>query len=135
MSIYIYIYDIYKHIKFDFSATFEVINTQIVTYQEDKTGDHYFNEAQEFLTQQKYEDAVKAFDQAIELKCEHLSYAYNMRGTFSYLMGDIEGSLDYFDKALQLKPDYSQIYIKRATIYMEQGSKYRIGYILITFFY
>nr|CAG8629896.1 13553_t:CDS:10 [Entrophospora candida] len=106
-------------------ATFEVINTQPAISQEDKTGDNYFNDAQEFLLQQKYYDAVEAFDKAIKLKCEHLDYAYNMRGTFAYLMGDIEDALGYFDKALQLSPNYVQIYIKRATIYMEQNKPFQ----------
>ncbi|CAJ0912467.1 208_t:CDS:2, partial [Entrophospora sp. SA101] len=106
-------------------ATFEVINTQPVISQEDKTGDNYFNDAQEFLLQQKYYDALEAFDKAIKLKCEHLDYAYNMRGTFAYLLGDIEDALGYFDKALQLSPNYVQIYIKRATIYMEQNKPFQ----------
>nr|CAG8491775.1 2758_t:CDS:10 [Entrophospora candida] len=102
---------------------FDATDTRPVISQEDKTGDDYFNDAQEFLSQQKYNDAMKAFDQAIELKCEHLDYAYNMRGTFAYLMGDFEGSLSYFEKALELKPNYVQVHIKRATVYTEQGKK------------
>jgi import receptor subunit TOM70 len=45
-----------------------------------------------------------------------------MRGTFTYLTGDSKGALEDFKKALEIKPDYVQIYVKRATIYMEQGN-------------
>ncbi|CAG8559440.1 10982_t:CDS:10 [Diversispora eburnea] len=85
--------------------------------------DDFFKLAEKLMKQQRYQEAMKAYEDAINLDCKNLAKALNMRGTFTYLMGDSQNALVDFQKALELKPDYVQIYVKRATIYMEQGNK------------
>lgn len=45
-----------------------------------------------------------------------------MRGTFTFLMGNPKDALEDFNKAIEVDGTYLQTYIKRASIYMEQGS-------------
>lgn len=95
-----------------------------------KTGGDFFQLAEKLVKQQRYQEAMKAYEDAINLGCKNLARALNMRGTFTYLMGDSQNAMADFQKALELKPDYVQIYVKRATIYMEQG---RLAYLIIIY--
>ena len=81
--------------------------------------------ATEKRTGEEYEKAVAAFDKALELGNlgQHEALAYNMRGTFRYLMGDSDESLADLSKAIELRPDDSQGYIKRASMHLESNEK------------
>ena len=87
----------------------------------EQDGDNFYKAAENFLNEKRYEEAMKAYGEAIDIGCSHMAEALHMRGTFTYLMGDSTGALEDFKRALEIKPDYVQIYVKRATIYMEQG--------------
>ncbi|GBB91579.1 hypothetical protein RclHR1_18960004 [Rhizophagus clarus] len=88
----------------------------------EQEGDKFYNAAENFLNEERYEEAMKEYGKAIDAGCSYMAEALNMRGTFTYLMGDSQGALEDFKKALEIKPDYVQIYVKRATIYMEQDN-------------
>ncbi|CAG8619563.1 26186_t:CDS:2 [Dentiscutata erythropus] len=96
-------------------------STQLSDPDSENHADKLFDEAERFVQQQKYEEAMNAYGKAINLGCTKMAKALNMRGTFTNLMGDSRNALADFQKALELKPDYVQIYVKRATIYTEQG--------------
>ncbi|KAF1917576.1 hypothetical protein BDU57DRAFT_513901 [Ampelomyces quisqualis] len=68
-----------------------------------------------------YTEAAAAFDHALELGDlgEHEAFAYNMRGTFSYLKGDNEDALKDMDKSIELQPTLTQSFIKRASMHLE----------------
>ncbi|KAH3910039.1 hypothetical protein HBI56_128280 [Parastagonospora nodorum] len=68
-----------------------------------------------------YTEAAAAFDRALELGDlgEHEAFAYNMRGTFSYLKGDNEDALQDMDKSISLQPTLTQSFIKRASMHLE----------------
>ncbi|KAL5117055.1 TOM (translocase of outer membrane) complex component [Pleosporales sp. CAS-2024a] len=68
-----------------------------------------------------YAEAAAAFDRALELGDlgEHEAFAYNMRGTFSYLRGDNEDALQDMDKSISLQPTLTQSFIKRASMHLE----------------
>ncbi|KAH7412355.1 hypothetical protein DE146DRAFT_772598 [Phaeosphaeria sp. MPI-PUGE-AT-0046c] len=68
-----------------------------------------------------YTEAAAAFDRALELGDlgEHEAFAYNMRGTFSYLKGDNEDALKDMDKSIELQPTLTQSFIKRASMHLE----------------
>ncbi|KAF2133684.1 mitochondrial precursor protein [Dothidotthia symphoricarpi CBS 119687] len=72
-------------------------------------------------TAEGYAEAATAFDQALELGDldEHEAFAYNMRGTFSYLKGDNEDALADMDKSIELQPTLTQSFIKRASMHLE----------------
>ncbi|KAF9924322.1 TOM (translocase of outer membrane) complex component [Modicella reniformis] len=50
-----------------------------------------------------------------------MAKALNMRGTFTFLMGNGTKAIADLNKAVELDPSYVQTYIKRGSIYMEQG--------------
>ncbi|KAK3808715.1 MAG: mitochondrial outer membrane 72K protein [Benniella sp.] len=85
-----------------------------------ETGDGQFELAQYYLGQREYQQAMEAYEKAIELNTTHMAKALNMRGTFTFLMGNSQKALVDFDKAIELDPNYVQTYIKRGSIYMEQ---------------
>nr|ODN82370.1 mitochondrial outer membrane 72K protein [Cryptococcus depauperatus CBS 7841] len=45
--------------------------------------------------------------------------AYNLRGTFKFLMGDSEGARADLQQSLDLKPDFVQSWVKIASVHME----------------
>lgn len=74
-------------------------------------------------TNEGYEDASAAFEKALDLGDlgEHEAFAYNMRGTFRYLRGVQIDALSDLSKSIELSPDYTQSYIKRASMHLELG--------------
>lgn len=87
-----------------------------------ETGDGQFELAQYYLGQGDYSQAMEAYEKAVELNTTHMAKALNMRGTFTFLMGNSQNAILDFDKAIELDPNYVQTYIKRASIFMEQGN-------------
>ena len=79
-------------------------------------------------TGEGYENAAAAFNKALELGDlgENESFAYNMRGTFRYLQGDNTDALDDLSKSVELRPDLTQSYIKRASMHLELGKPHLI---------
>lgn len=60
-----------------------------------------------FLKEQRYREAIDAFDRVISSNPQiHLAH-YN-RGVARRLMGDLEGALKDFDKAVELEQDFSK---------------------------
>jgi len=71
-----------------------------------------------------YEEAAEAFDKALELGDlgTHEAYAYNLRGTFRCLKGKHEEALADLSKSIELDPEMTQSYIKRASMNLELGA-------------
>lgn len=80
--------------------------------------------AMQSKTAEGYAKAAASFDNALELGDvgEHEAFAYNMRGTFRYINGQDEQSLEDLSKSISLDPSYTQSYIKRASIHLESGT-------------
>lgn len=70
-----------------------------------------------------YEEAAEAFDRALELGDlgPHEALAYNLRGTFLCLKGKHEEALADLSKSIELDPELTQSYIKRASMNLELG--------------
>lgn len=100
--------------------SFRQDNTPMSSAEGD-SGDAYYNRARKALQEKKYDDAMEAFDKAVELGCSQQAQALNMKGTFVFLKGDTQGAVEDFNKALDIDPKHVQTFIKRASIYMEQG--------------
>ena len=65
-----------------------------------------------FSLQEKREDAVVAYDQALLLEPE-LAEAYNNRGAEKSDLSRYEDAIDDYDQAIQLKPNYVEAYYNR----------------------
>ncbi|RUP43030.1 hypothetical protein BC936DRAFT_137755 [Jimgerdemannia flammicorona] len=85
------------------------------------SGDAHYFRARTLLKERRYDDAMDAYDRAVELGVTRTAKALNMRGTFTFLKGNPKDALEDFNKAIEADPKYLQTYIKRASIYMEQG--------------
>ncbi|KAF5351253.1 hypothetical protein D9756_008325 [Leucocoprinus leucothites] len=64
--------------------------------------------------------ANEAIDQGISTT-EGKAEALNLRGTFKFLMGDVEGAKDDLNESIKLIPSFTQSLVKIASVHMEQG--------------
>jgi len=80
-------------------------------------------EALQKKTAEGYDEAARAFDEALELGVmeKYEAFAYNMRGTFKYLKGDSADALEDLNKSIELDKTMTQSYIKRASMHLELG--------------
>ncbi|WWD20858.1 hypothetical protein CI109_105335 [Kwoniella shandongensis] len=87
-------------------------------------GDQTLVLAFEALEAADYTHAVtfvnEAIDQGISWK-DGEAEAYNLRGTFKFLIGDSEGARSDLQKSLDLKPEFVQSWVKIASVHMELG--------------
>ena len=65
-----------------------------------------------FSLQEKHEDAIAAYDEAVRLKPND-ALAYNNRGVAKNSLGRHEAAIADYNQAIQLKPDYALAYINR----------------------
>jgi len=95
-------------------------NGEITSDSENK-GEEYYEKAMQHVRQHRWQEAMEAFDKAIELGCSHMAEAYEYRGSFHFLCASTDKALADLNKALELKPDFTRAHLKKATIYMEQS--------------
>ncbi|KAI0665614.1 hypothetical protein C8Q78DRAFT_1083846 [Trametes maxima] len=88
------------------------------------TGDSTLRMALEALSASDYAHAFTLVNEAIE---QGISWdsgkaeALNLRGTFKFLMTEIDGAKEDFLKSIELQPSLTQTWVKVASVYMEQG--------------
>ncbi|CCJ31312.1 unnamed protein product, partial [Pneumocystis jirovecii] len=93
--------------------------------KDESTGDYHLKQGFKALSAKNYDSASKSFSKAIELGCSESlqSVAYNMSGTFKFIQGNTHDALEDFNKAIEIDPNDTQNYIKRASVYMELGDR------------
>ncbi|KAI0660263.1 ADP/ATP carrier receptor [Cubamyces menziesii] len=87
-------------------------------------GDHTLLMAFEALQASDYAHAFTLVTEAIEQGISSdagKAEALNLRGTFKFLMTDVEGAKTDFLESLQLDPTLTQTWVKIASVWMEQG--------------
>lgn len=96
----------------------------------EETADGYYSKTCDAMKHKRYDEALKACERAIDAGCSdcYLAHALNIKGTFLFLKGDTEGALTCFNRSIDIDPKYVQSYIKRSSVYMEQGKQ---GYVLL----
>ena len=88
------------------------------------TGDNTLILALEALGASDYAHAFTLVNEAIE---QGISWdggkaeALNLRGTFKFLMTEIDGAKEDFLTSLELQPSLTQTWVKIASVWMEQG--------------
>lgn len=100
-----------------------IVTTELPAITDEETGDVYFAKASRAVAEKDYEAAVDACERAVTLGCSraYQALALNLMGTFVFLKGNTKDALDYFNKAIEADPKFVQSYIKRSSIFMEQG--------------
>jgi mitochondrial import receptor subunit TOM70 len=84
-------------------------------------GDFAFQRAMEHVENAEFNKASDKFDEAIKLGCAQLPLALNYSGTFAFIRGDSDAAMEDFDRSIELDKNQAQVYVKRASVYMEQG--------------
>ncbi|KAI0710921.1 ADP/ATP carrier receptor [Earliella scabrosa] len=88
------------------------------------TGDSTLTLALEALNASDYAHAFTLVNEAIEQGISWdsgMAEALNLRGTFKFLMMDVDGAKEDFLKSLELQPSLTQTWVKIASVWMEQG--------------
>jgi len=84
-------------------------------------GDQVLKRAFDHVDRAEFDEASDAFDEAIRLGCSQMALALNYSGTFQFIRGDPDAAISEFNKSLEINPNQSQIYAKRASVYMEKS--------------
>jgi import receptor subunit TOM70 len=85
------------------------------------------------LDARNYTHAFSLFNEAIEqgINDDHLkALALNMRGTFKFIIGDAPGALKDMNESTDLSSEYTQTWVKKASVHMELGKSLRSPQIL-----
>ncbi|KAF8198321.1 mitochondrial outer membrane translocase receptor TOM70 [Mycena galopus ATCC 62051] len=81
--------------------------------------------ALEALAAEDYPHAVSFVNEALDLGLSseaHRAEALNLRGTFKFLTGDVEGAKEDLQESIRLLPSFTQSLVKVASVHMEQGN-------------
>jgi mitochondrial import receptor subunit TOM70 len=92
------------------------------TVLEEGEGNIALKKAFEFVDRAEFNEASDEFDTAIKLGCQYLPLALNYSGTFAFIRGDPDAAIVDFNKSLDLDPNQSQVWAKRASVHMEKGT-------------
>lgn len=79
-----------------------------------------YNQGLEFQDRGDVANALRLYDQAIELDPRLLD-AYNNRANLKIAAGDLVGAIADFSKAIEIEPKQGLSYYNRGNIYLEQG--------------
>ncbi|KAK0568147.1 TOM (translocase of outer membrane) complex component [Tilletia horrida] len=96
------------------------------TDREPTEGDKLLIEAYRAIAQKEYTLANTKLNLAIEAGLsgsDFEAHAYNMRGTFKFIIGDAPGALEDLNRSTELKPNYVQSWVKKASVLMELSDK------------
>lgn len=89
-------------------------------------GDQTLILAYDALNAKNFPHAFSLFNESIEqgLSNDDLkSIAHNMRGTFQFVIGNAKAALEDLDRSTQLKPEFTQSWVKKASVHMELSDK------------
>lgn len=62
----------------------------------------------------------EAFEQGVSTT-QGQAETLNLRGTFKFLMGDVDGAKADLEESIKLAPEFTQSLVKVASVHMEQG--------------
>ncbi|KAJ7640366.1 hypothetical protein DFH06DRAFT_1137820 [Mycena polygramma] len=88
------------------------------------TGDSTLLLALQALAAEDYPHAVSFVNEALaqEISSEPIrAEALNLRGTFKFLTGDVEGAKADLQESIRISPSFTQSLVKVASVHMEQG--------------
>ncbi len=77
-----------------------------------------FQKGGQLLEDEKYEEALEAFDRALEL-CPHNAEFWNDRGVALWKLGRNEEALESYNRALQIDPEDAPVWYNKSTVLRE----------------
>lgn len=75
------------------------------------------------MVQEKNEDAIDAYDKAIELNPTHTS-AWNNKGIAMFRMKRYEDAISCYDKTIEINPDHANAWYNKAKALRGLGQSY-----------
>ncbi|KAJ4493651.1 hypothetical protein C8J55DRAFT_533293 [Lentinula edodes] len=87
-------------------------------------GDQTLIESFKALEEHDYQRSFELINKALETGVSWdvgRSEALNLRGTYKFLIGDVEGAKDDLNESIHLVASFTQSLVKIASVYMEQG--------------
>ncbi|OZH54336.1 hypothetical protein AFK68_11600 [Hydrocoleum sp. CS-953] len=78
----------------------------------------YMVVAETYFNQKKWQQAITVTQQIIQVKPE--AKAYKIRGNSLQALGKLKEALDSYNKALEIKPDFGEVYANIGTIFAQQ---------------
>ena len=81
----------------------------------------YFKKGIKFIGSKEYENAIEAWNQAIELDPSNVAF-YIERGATYMLMGQFEKAIEDYNKVISLEPDEANAYTVRGALYAQLGN-------------
>ncbi|NES18553.1 MAG: tetratricopeptide repeat protein [Symploca sp. SIO3E6] len=87
---------------------------------ESLTADDYYNQGNDLLAQDLYEEAIVAYDKALEIKPDYADAWYG-RGFALHEIGKYQNAIASYDKAIEIKPDKYEAWSSRGTTLYELG--------------
>jgi len=84
----------------------------------------WVNKGLKLISQQRYDEAIKAFSTAIEIIPRDYQ-AYNYRGVTRALKGDFDKAIADYNKALKIRPRYAEAYNNRGFAHTQKGDLQR----------
>lgn len=87
--------------------------------QRHMTCNDYYNRGNDYLNQEKYDEAISDYNKALELDPKHV-YAYNNRGLAYQAQGKYDKAMSDYNKALELDPKHVRTYNNRGNAYLKQ---------------
>ncbi len=87
---------------------------------EPQSAEDWNNKGFAFSDQGKYDEAVQAFDNAIEID-PRLAEAWNNKGIALYMQGKYDEAMQAFDKAIEANPQYAEAWNNKGYAFFAQG--------------
>ncbi|KAJ4490622.1 ADP/ATP carrier receptor, partial [Lentinula aciculospora] len=87
-------------------------------------GDQKLMESFKALEEHDYNRSLELINDALNQSVSWdvgKSEALNLRGTYKFLLGDVEGAKNDLNESIKLVPSFTQSLVKIASVYMEQG--------------
>ena len=81
-----------------------------------------FVRAKARIAHRRYDEAYADLEKCITaIGHSHLHEAYNLYAIFQYLDGSLDRAQEYFNRAIETKPDWADPYIRRSHVLAEKG--------------
>ena len=96
-----------------------LVSYEASSYGQSKFSEHY-NQGLEFYKQGKYDQAGKAFENALELKPNDVYALYGLGNTL-YCKAKYDEAVKIYSKAIKINPDYAKVHYSLSLAYSKLG--------------
>lgn len=87
-------------------TVFILLFALMTSAQSQQTAEDWYNEARTLYNQSKYDEAIRANDEAIKLNSSEPKY-WNIKGNALGMQGKYDDAIEAFDEAVRLDPNYA----------------------------